>query len=315
MIRMDEFNKIRKAYLIDRLSINEIAINFSRSWATVRKIVNSSRDEFSDDERKAARTSKVGTQEVLDAIADKIKEEQLLKVKRKQCMTAKVIFEELTAKGVYKGSRRRMQELVNHVREKLSLTKPQSFLPLEFTPGSTAQVDHGEVDCIIEEERRTCFLFVMAIPGTGLRYCQLFATKAQEAWGEFHERAFRFFDGIFPRLIYDNDTVLVKSLKEKRLMTDFAVHLVDHYGFENSFCNPASGNEKGSVENNVGFCRRNYLHGCPVVKIIENQPPRNHRESAIWRLCLAASPIIIKNRPPMINQNRPLGDFISLPMA
>ena len=129
-----------------------------------------------------------------------------------------------------------MQELVNHVREKLSLTKPQSFLPLEFTPGSTAQVDHGEVDCIIEEERRTSFLFVMAIPGTGLRYCQLFATKAQEAWGEFHERAFRFFDGIFPRLIYDNDTVLVKSLKEKRLMTDFAVHLVEHYGFETQPC-------------------------------------------------------------------------------
>jgi hypothetical protein len=107
-------------------------------------------------------------------------------------------------------------------------------------------------------------LFVLAVPGTGLRYCQLFATKSQEAWGEFHERAFRFFNGIFPRIMYDNDTVLVKYSKEKRSLTGFCTHLVEHYDFETSFCNPYSGNEKGSVENNVGFCRRNYLHGCPV---------------------------------------------------
>ena len=31
MIRMDEFNKIRKAYFVDKLSINEIATNFKRS--------------------------------------------------------------------------------------------------------------------------------------------------------------------------------------------------------------------------------------------------------------------------------------------
>jgi transposase len=264
MIRMDEFNKIRKDYFIDKLSINEIAIKFNRSWATVRKIVNTSRDEFSVDEKKMVRTPKVGTQEVIDAIADKLKEELRSKVKKKQRVTAKIIFEELTAKGLYHGSQKRMQELVKEVREKLHLTKPESFLPLEFVPGSTAQVDHGEVECIIDGDRRICFLFVMAIPGTGLRYCQLFAVKSQEAWGEFHERAFRFFNGIFSRVIYDNDTVLVKSLKEKRLLTNFGLHLIEHYGFDSNFCNPAAGNEKGSVENNVGFCRRNYLSGCPV---------------------------------------------------
>lgn len=264
MIRMDEFNKIRKDYFIDKLSINEIAIKFSRSWATVHKIVKTSRDESLIAEKKMVRKPKVGTQDVKDAIADRIREEQRNKVKKKQRVTAKIIFEELTAKGIYQGSQKRMQELVKEVREKLHLTQPESFLPLEFTPGSVAQVDHGEVECIIAGDRRTCFLFVMAIPGTGLRYCQLFAVKSQEAWGEFHERAFRFFNGIFLRVIYDNDTVLVKSLKEKRLMTDFALHLIEQYGFESSFCNPAAGNEKGSVENNVGFCRRNYLHGCPA---------------------------------------------------
>jgi transposase len=265
MIRMDEFNKIRKAYFADKLSINEIADKFHRSWATVHKIINTPReDEFSAGERKLTRVPKVATQEVMDAIADRIREEQLLKVKKKQRVSATVIFEELTKKGIYQGSQRRMQELVKITRQKLDLTEPESFLPLEFPHGSMAQIDHGEVDCIVNKERRTCFLFVLAVPGAGLKYCQLFATKSQEAWGEFHERAFRFFNGIFPRIMYDNDTVLVKYSKEKRTLTNFCAHLVEHYDFETNFCNPSAGNEKGSVENNVGFCRRNYLYGCPV---------------------------------------------------
>jgi transposase len=278
MIRMDEFNKIRKAYFTDKLSINEIANKFNRSWATVHKIISTCReDEFSSSERKLTRTPKVATQEVIDAIVDKIQEEQQLKVKKKQRATAKVIFEELTRKGIYQGSQRRMQELVKSIRQKLSQIQPESYLPLEFPYGSVAQIDHGEVDCIVNEERRTCFLFVLAVPGTGLRYCQLFATKSQEAWGEFHERAFRFFNGIFPRIMYDNDTVLVKYSKEKRILTNFCSHLIEHYDFEVNFCNPYAGNEKGAVENNVGYCRRNYLHGCPKFK--EMHDANNHLET------------------------------------
>src|SRR5580700_5409250 len=109
MIRMDEFNKIRKAYFADKHSINEIADKFGRSWATVHRIVNTPReDEFSVGERKLTRAPKVATQEVMDAIADKIQKEQLLRVKKKQRVSATVIFEELTKKGIYQGSQRRM---------------------------------------------------------------------------------------------------------------------------------------------------------------------------------------------------------------
>jgi len=33
--------------------------------------------------------------------------------------------------------------------------------------------------------------------------------------------------------------------------------------FETAFCNPNSGNEKGNVENKVGYLRRNYLVPIP----------------------------------------------------
>ena len=42
-----------------------------------------------------------------------------------------------------------------------------------------------------------------------------------------------------------------------------------HYGFSVSFCNPASGHEKGHVENKVGYLRRNLLVPIPMVASLE----------------------------------------------
>jgi hypothetical protein len=50
---------------------------------------------------------------------------------------------------------------------------------------------------------------------------------------------------------------------EKR-QTSFSLSLEEHFGFESHFCNVASGNEKGAVENAVGYCRRNFLPGLPT---------------------------------------------------
>ena len=41
---MDEFNKIRKAFFQEDLTINQIACRFKRSCDTVNAIVNTSRD-------------------------------------------------------------------------------------------------------------------------------------------------------------------------------------------------------------------------------------------------------------------------------
>ncbi len=265
MIRMDEVNKIRKAFYKEGFTINELAKIYKRSWTTINKIIKTPRELLEDPSRKERnRESTVGTKEVIDAINGYLDKEVRLDVKRKQRYRSNAIFKELREKGLYKGSKRRLQELIKEARRIRGQIDPKSYLPLEFDLGSALQVDHGEVDCIISACRMTCYLFVGSIPGTRLRYCQLFGTKAQEAWGEFLERCFRFFKGIFARVIFDNDTVLIKDCsKGKHVETNFSMGLCEHYGFKSEFCNPASGNEKGSVENAVGFSRRNYLPGCP----------------------------------------------------
>ena len=264
MIRMAEFSKIRKAFFQEGLSINEIAHKFKRSWDTINVIVQASRDELEERGGRASRGSRVSTENVVNAILAFFDEEVKLRVKKKQQYTARKIFNELKARGIYNGAERTMQSLVKKLRRQHAHSKQESFLPLEFELGSALQIDHGEVDCVIAAARSIRYLFVASVPGEALRYCQLFPIKSREAWGEFHERAFRFFGGIFSVMVYDNDTVLIKVVTaENHTQTEFSLHLEEHYGFESHFCNLASGNEKGAVENGVGYCRRNYLPGCP----------------------------------------------------
>ena len=193
MIRMDEFNKT-ESFFQKGLSINEIARKFKRSWETVDVIVKTSRDELEERGDRAGRASKVATEIVENAILAFFEEEVQLRGKKKQRYTARKIFNELKIKGLYNRSGRTMQSLVKRLRRQHAYPKQESYLPLEFELGSALQIDHGEVDCIIAGERAIRYLFVASIPGEVLGSCQLFPVKSGEAWGEFHERVFRFLE-------------------------------------------------------------------------------------------------------------------------
>ncbi len=67
-----------------------------------------------------------------------------------------------------------------------------------------------------------------------------------------------------PGMVLDNATEAGRMVRgevtESRLFSQFRAH----YRFESRYCNPYSGNEKGSVENAVGFLRRNLLVPVPA---------------------------------------------------
>lgn len=58
----------------------------------------------------------------------------------------------------------------------------------------------------------------------------------------------------------------VKSKTEPAVLTDGFLQFATHYGFETQVCNPRSGNEKGSVENKVGYVRYNFFPATPIMK-------------------------------------------------
>jgi len=262
---MDEINKIRKAFFKNGESKHKIAKRLNRSWDTIDRIVRQSREELEKHDKNKKRQGSVITPNVIEAIEEYLMEEIEKKIKKKQRYTAKTIYQKLKERGIYNGSLRRIEVNVKSLREKHLQTKQKSFLPLNFPLGSAIQIDHGEVYLKINEVQVKGYLFVAVVPGKVLRYCQCFPIKSKESWGEFHEKTFRFLGGTFPKVIYDNDSVLVKEIiGDERKQTNFSLELEEKYEFESHFCNPASGNEKGAVENAVGYCRRNFLPGIPV---------------------------------------------------
>jgi hypothetical protein len=81
---------------------------------------------------------------------------------------------------------------------------------------------------------------------------------------EAHELAFAYFGGVFRKLRYDNLTAAVKKILRghRREETARFVAFRSHWRFEAEFCTPAEPHEKGGIEGEAGYFRRN--HWVPV---------------------------------------------------
>src|SRR3954462_10054464 len=73
-----------------------------------------------------------------------------------------------------------------------------------------------------------------------------------------------FFHGVFRKLRYDNLTAAVKKIFQgyRREETARFIAFRSHWRFQSEFCTPAEAHEKGGVEGEAGYFRRN--HWVPV---------------------------------------------------
>lgn len=81
--------------------------------------------------------------------------------------------------------------------------------------------------------------------------------ETQEMVLDAHNHAFAFFGGVPKRMVYDNLKTVVDSIldgKDRQFNKRFMA-MAAHYMFEPVACTPASGWEKGQVENQVGNIR------------------------------------------------------------
>jgi hypothetical protein len=202
---MDEFNKIRKEFHVRQKSIYQIAKEFHRSWDTVKQIVSMPDHKVQLRGTRPGRMAAVITPEVENRIIQFLDFEKIHKVHRKQRFTSSYIFKKLKDEENFKGSSRSIRTIVSKLRKERNESTKGSHLELDFEFGKYLQVDHGPAEVSISGNRINGYLFVASIPGSCLRYCQFYLTKAQEAWGHFHELCFSFFGGTLENCIYDND--------------------------------------------------------------------------------------------------------------
>lgn len=140
------------------------------------------------------------------------------------------------------------------------------FMPLIHKPGE-AQVDFGEADFFERNIRIKGHYLNVSFPHSNGGHTQLFRGENFQCLAEGLKNIFEHIGGVPKKLWFDNLSSAVKSILRhgERDLTDKFMRLKNHYGFGAVFCNAGKGNEKGNVENKVGYHRRNFLVPVPRV--------------------------------------------------
>lgn len=182
---------------------------------------------------------------------------------RKQRHSAQRIYERLREEEGYLGSYSAVRDYLQQVRKK----PKEVFLPLAFAPGEMAQVDWAEVTIQLAGVPTVVYLFALTLNYSGAVYFEAFTRANQEAFFQGHVNAFLFLRGIPLCITYDNLKSAVQAILKgnKREENAHFVSFKNAWLFESRFCNPASGNEKGRVENMIKFAERNLFTPVPQV--------------------------------------------------
>lgn len=252
---MEKYKQVRLACLRHGMSQREAARQFGVDRKVIKKMLEHPEPPGYRRSKPAPRAKLDGFTEIIDHILEGDK-----KVGKKQRHTSKLIFERLRDDYGFTG---KITIVTDYVRLK-KLKSKEVFVPLSHNPGHS-QVDFGESWVDISGVRMKAHCFVMSLPHSGAVFIKAYPGETTEAFCDGHVSAFAFFGGVPLSIIYDNTKIAVaRILKDReRLRTQVFTRLQSHYLFEDKFARPARGNEKGHVEGDVGFTRRNFMVPIP----------------------------------------------------
>ena len=260
---MELFEEIRREYTHGAGTIQGV----SRKLGVHRRLVRQALVNAVPPERKQpvrSHPSLGPVMEFIDAVL--IADEQAPK---KQRHTARRIWQRIRQERPQASvSEATVRRYVQHRRQELGQARRETFIPQIYDWGVEAQVDWYEAIAEFAGETRKVYGFSMRSMASGGAFHVAYYHATQQAFLEAHELAFRYFGGVFRLLRYDNLKSAVKKILRgrQREETERLIEFRSHWGFQTDFCNPARGNEKGGVEGEVGYFRRNHLVPVPRVK-------------------------------------------------
>jgi len=170
------------------------------------------------------------------------------------------IYQRLCGEEGYTGGFSIVKAYVRTVRP----VRHPAFLTLAFAPGEAAQVDWGCAGTItLGATRRRLSFFVMVLCHSRMAYVEFTCGEAMEHFLACHQNALEFFGGTPGVILIDNlkTGVLKHPFGERAVFNPRYLDFAAHYGFEARACNVRKANEKGRVENGVGYVKKNSLAG------------------------------------------------------
>src|SRR5450432_1354271 len=255
MLIVETIGRIRRAHLSSGKSIKAIARDLKISRNTVRRILRSGETSFSY-EREIQPRPKLGRWK---ADIDRMLTQNAGNAARER-LTLIRLFEELRALGYEGGYDAVRRYARTWSREQASQTAA-AFVPLSFAPGEAYQFDWSHEIVVMNGATVTVKVAHMRLCHSRMMYFRAFPRETQEMVFDAHERAFAFFRGACTRGIYDNMKTAVDAIfvgKERQYNRRF-LQMCSHHLVDPVACTPASGWEKGQVENQVGLVRERFF--------------------------------------------------------
>ena len=262
MLIVETIAKIRRAHFIDGKSIKQICRELRVSRNTVRKVIRSGATEFSYDRATQPRPKIDPWRSELDALLT----ENSRQPKRER-LTLVRIYEELRNSG-YGGGYDAVRRYAANWSKAAQVASASAYVPLSFDPGEAYQFDWSHEVVLIDGVTTTVKVAHVRLSHSRMPFVRAYPRETQEMVFDAHDKAFAFFGGACAWGIYDNMKTAVDAIfvgKDRAYNRRFQ-QMCGHYLVDPVACTPASGWEKGQVENQVGVIRRRFFVPRPKFK-------------------------------------------------
>jgi transposase len=279
MLVVETIAKIRRAHFAQGKTIKAICRELKVSRKVVRKVLRSGATAF-EYERTVQPLPRIGPWK--DDL-DRLLASNEAKTARER-LTLIRIFEELRGLGYEGGYDAVRRYARGWQRERSSLTA-DAYVPLSFAPGEAYQFDWSHEIVLINGVTVKVKVAHVRLCHSRMLFVRAYPRESQEMVFDAHDRAFAFFKGTCTRGIYDNMKTAVETIfvgKERAYNRRF-LQMCGHYLVDPVACTPASGWEKGQVENQVGVVRERFF--TPRLRV------KSYEELNAWLLdqCIASA--------------------------
>jgi transposase len=255
MLIVETVGRIRREHLVQGKSIKEIARDLRISRNTVRKILRSGETSISY-EREVQPRPRLGRWK---ADLDRMLTTNVGNAARER-LTLIRLFEELRALG-YEGGYDAVRRYARTWSRDHASQTAAAFVPLSFAPGEAYQFDWSHEIVVMNGATVTVKVAHVRLCHSRMMSARAYPRETQEMVFDAHERAFAFFRGACTRGIYDNMKTAVDAIfvgKDRQYNRRF-LQMCSHHLVDPVACTPASGWEKGQVENQVGLVRERFF--------------------------------------------------------